>query len=308
MYTKYFGLKKKPFSLIPDPEFLFLSPKHRKALSTLQYGLMSHAGITVITGEIGSGKTTLIRSMLGKIKEQCTVGVITNTHSAFGDLLTWVLAAFNIVHDSKNKAERYQIFVKFVTEQSRKKRRVVLIVDEAQNMEIETLEELRLLSNINVTQEVLLQLVLVGQPELVDKLNEPQLIQFAQRISIEYHLAPLNFEETEQYIDHRLQIAGNQNPIFKKSACAAIYYYTAGVPRLINNVCDLALVFAFANDDKEIGWKTIVEVINERKTGGIRRFKDKHCPEPDLMQKVAEAEKLRRAILEKTGVDISKYH
>ena len=308
MYTKFFGLKKKPFSLIPDPEFLFLSAKHRKALSTLQYGLMSHAGITVVTGEIGSGKTTLIRSILNKIKEQCTVGVITNTHSAFGDLLTWVLAAFNIVHDSKNKAERYQIFVKFVTEQNQNRRRVVLIVDEAQNMEIETLEELRLLSNINVTKEILLQLVLVGQPELVDKLNEPQLVQFAQRISIEYHLAPLNFQETEEYIEHRIKVAGSQNAIFKKSANAAIFYYTAGVPRLINNICDLALVFAFANDENTIGWKTIVEVINERKTGGIRRFKGKNCPKPDLMQKVAEAEKLRRAIMEKTSVDISKCH
>ncbi|PKM10390.1 MAG: general secretion pathway protein [Gammaproteobacteria bacterium HGW-Gammaproteobacteria-3] len=306
MYTQFFGLKKKPFSLIPDPEFLFLSPKHRKALTTLEYGLMSHAGFTVITGEIGSGKTTLIRCMLNKIEKQCTVGIITNTHSSFGDLLTWVLAAFNIEHNTNNKAERYQLFVKFLHEQGQKKRRVVLIVDEAQNMEIETLEELRLLSNINVTQEILLQLILVGQPELVDKLNEPQLVQFAQRISIEYHLLPLNFEETEQYIEHRLRIAGRQTPIFKKSASAAIFYYTAGVPRLINNVCDLALVFAFANDDKDIGWKTIVEVINERKTGGIRRFTDKHCPEPDLMQKVAEAEKLRRELLDKTGVDISK--
>lgn len=306
MYTKFFGLKKKPFSLIPDPEFLFLSTKHRKALSTLQYGLMSHAGFTVITGEIGSGKTTLIRSMLGKIKDQCTVGVITNTHSAFGDLLTWVLAAFNIQHETQNKAERYQLFVNFINEQSEKKQRVVLIVDEAQNMEIDTLEELRLLSNINVNQDIMLQLILIGQPELVDKLNEPQLVQFAQRISIEYHLTPLNFEETELYIQHRLQVAGSQTEIFKNSACAAVFYYTAGIPRLINNICDLAMVFAFANDAKEIGWKTIVEVINERKTGGIKRFKGKHCPEPDLMQKVAEAEKLRRAILEKTGVDISK--
>lgn len=156
--------------------------------------------------------------------------------------------------------------------------------------------------------QCMLQLILIGQPELVDKLNEPQLIQFAQRISIEYHLTPLNFEETELYIDHRLQIAGSQTKVFNQSACAAIFYYSAGVPRLINNICDLAMVFAFANDTKEIGWKTIVEVINERKTGGINRFRGKHCPEPDLMQKVAEAEKLRRAILEKTGVDISKCH
>lgn len=306
MYTNFFGLTKKPFSLSPDPSFLYLSPIHKKALTTLKYGLVSQSSITVITGEIGSGKTTLIMTVLGKVENQCTVGLITNTHSAFGDLLTWVLAAFNIPHETKNKAERYQIFTKFLTEEHKKQRRVILIVDEAQNMDIDTLEELRLLSNVNIADQIKLQLILVGQPELVDKLNKPELVQFAQRISIEYHLKPLNFEETQNYIAHRLQVAGGNPSIFNEAAAAAVFYYTEGVPRLINNICDLAMVFAFASETKTIGWKIIVEVVNERKTGGIRRFKGTVSAEPSLMDRATEAEKLRRAILEKTKVDISK--
>lgn len=306
MYTKFFGLTKKPFSLIPDPSFLYLSAKHKKALTTLQYGLVSQAGFTVITGEIGSGKTTLIRSLLEKLQNDCKVGLITNTHSAFGDLLTWVLAAFKIESTAHNKAERYQDFVKYINEQSIEKKRVVLIVDEAQNMDIQTLEELRLLSNINVNQQIMLQLVLVGQPELVDKLNQPELVQFSQRISIEYHLQPLSYEETEQYIHYRLKVAGSQDTIFHASACAALYYYSGGVPRLINNLGDLALVFAFAADKKKINWKVIVDVVSERTTGGIKRFEGKVCLSPNIIERAAEAEKLRRALIEATGVDISK--
>lgn len=306
MYTQFFGLTKKPFSLIPDPSFLYLSPKHKKALTTLQYGLVSQAGFTVITGEIGSGKTTLIRSLLDKLQTDCKVGLITNTHSAFGDLLTWVLAAFNIDSNASNKAERYQIFVNFVTKQNELNKRVVLIVDEAQNMDIQTLEELRLLSNINVSQKITLQMVLVGQPELVDKLNQPELKQFSQRISIEYHLDPLSFKETEAYIHFRLKVAGNNDKIFHASACAALYYYSGGIPRLINNLGDLALVFAFAADKKKINWKVIVDVISERTTGGIKRFENKVCLSPNIVERAEEAEKLRHALLQETGIDITK--
>ncbi|SCN47063.1 MSHA biogenesis protein MshM [methanotrophic endosymbiont of Bathymodiolus azoricus (Menez Gwen)] len=248
----------------------------------------------------------MVRSLLEEIKAQCEVGLITNTHSAFGDLLTWVLAAFNIESPAVNKAERYRAFVDFITEKSNAGTRVVLIVDEAQNMDIQTLEELRLLSNINTHQEIMLQLVLVGQPELVDKLNQPELVQFSQRISIEYHLNPLSYEETEQYIDFRLKVAGSTEKIFQPSACAALFYYSGGVPRLINNLGDLALVFAFAADKKKINWKTIIDVVSERTTGGIKRFEGKICLSPNIIECAAEAEKLRRALLEATGVDISK--
>lgn len=173
-------------------------------------------------------------------------------------------------------------------------------------MDIQTLEELRLLSNINVSQDIMLQLVLVGQPELVEKLNRPELVQFSQRISIEYHLQPLNYKETGQYIHYRLKVAGSKDIIFHPSACAALYYYSGGIPRLINNLGDLALVFAFAADKKKINWKVIVDVVSERTTGGIKRFEGKVCLTPNIIERAAEAEKLRRALITETGVDTSK--
>lgn len=304
MYTQFFGLTKKPFSLIPDPSLLYLSTQHKKALSALQYGLISHAGFTLITGEIGSGKTTLVRRLLDNLQEPSEVGLITNTHSAFGDLLTWILAAFKITTPATNKAERFQAFVDYINEVSLTGKRVILIVDEAQNMDIQTLEELRLLSNINVNQEIMLQLILVGQPELVDKLNKPELIQFSQRISIEYHLKPLNSGETAEYIHFRLAASGCPDPIFLPSACAALFYYSNGTPRLINNLADLALVFAFAADKKQVDWRLIVDVICERTTGGIKRFEDKVCLSPDTINNIEEVKKLRFAILKATNIDI----
>ena len=269
MYTEHFALTKKPFALTPDPDFLYLSPRHKKALTILQYGLMSQAGFTVVTGEIGSGKTTLISHLLNHIEDDCTVGLITNTHSSFGDLLTWVLAAFDIKTIVEDKAQRYQLLVDFLKQQFAKQRRAVLIVDEAQNMDLQTLEELRLLSNINSGSEIMLQLVLVGQPELVDKLRSPELIQFAQRISIEFHLTPLNYEQTEKYIYHRLKVVGGSLGLFTKTACAAVYYFTGGVPRLINNICDLAMVYAFAEDEETIELQTVLDVVKEKQAGGI---------------------------------------
>ncbi|MCF6203632.1 MAG: AAA family ATPase [Methylococcaceae bacterium] len=269
MYTSFFGLVKKPFSLTPDPEFLYLSPNHKKALTVLKYGLMSQAGFTVITGAIGAGKTTLVRHILNTIDEESIAGLISNTHTAFGDLLTWVLSAFNIEHDARNKAERYQKFVEFIQMEWAKQRRVILIVDEAQNMELQTLEELRLLSNINVGQDAVLQIVLVGQPELLTKLQAPELIQFAQRVSVGFNLSPLNFQETKKYIYYRLLIAGGSTQLFTPSACSAIYYFTTGVPRIINNICDLSLLFAFAEDEKIVSLQTVIEVIKEKKIGGI---------------------------------------
>jgi type II secretory pathway predicted ATPase ExeA len=297
MYTSYFGFNKKPFALTPDPEFLYLSAKHKKALTILQYGLMSQAGFTVITGAIGAGKTTLIRHILNTMDKDCEVGLITNTHSAFGDLLTWILAAFGVKHATKDKAERYQLFVNFVQKQYQQHRRVVLIVDEAQNMELQTLEELRLLSNVNAGQDVMLQLVLVGQPELVDKLKSPELIQFAQRISIEYSLAPLDCEETERYIYHRLTIAGGNVWLFSQSACAAIYYFSNGIPRIINNICDLSLVFAFAEDEKTVTIQTVIDVIKEKKAGGIV---------PIASKGGEDMEKIRKTILENDQIDLDK--
>lgn len=295
MYNEFFGFKKKPFSLVSEPEFLYFSPIHKKAWTVLQYGLIVQAGFTVITGEIGAGKTTLIRKALTTLDDKCEVGLITNTHSAFGDLLTWVLAAFRINSKAQDKAGRYQSLMEFLTRQHQRRRRVILIVDEAQNMDLQTLEELRLLSNINISQDVMIQLVLVGQPELVTKLNSPELVQFAQRISVEYHIKALDFEQTLQYINHRLVVAGCRKEIFEKLAYAAIYYYSGGIPRLINNICDLSLVFAFAEGQHYVDLTTVQEVIKEKKTGGFAAFKTGADP---------EADNFRMQVLAKSGVDI----
>jgi len=297
MYTDYFGLTKKPFSLAPDPDYLYLSPRHIKALTILEYGLMSQAGFTVVTGEIGSGKTTLIQHLLNNLDDEFSVGLITNTHIALGDLLTWVLAAFGINVEGENKTQRHQLLVDFLRQLHASQRRAVLIIDEAQNMSLETLEELRLLSNINNGSEVTLQLVLVGQPELAEKLRRPELIQFAQRVSIALHLTPLSYEQTEKYIHHRLAIAGGQVDLFSKNVCAAIYYFSDGVPRLINNICDLALVFAFADDEKTVSLQTVIDVIKEQKSGGIV---------PMSSSKGSDSERIRKSILESDKVDLEK--
>lgn len=297
MYTEYFGFNKKPFSLAPDPEFLYFSSKHKKALTILQYGLMSQAGFTVVTGEIGTGKTTLIQYLLNTIREECSVGVITNTHSAFGDLLTWILVAFGIKERFEDKSQRYQILVDFLHQEAGNGRRAVLIVDEAQNMDLQTLEELRLLSNINSGSELMLQLVLVGQPELINKLKSPQLIQFAQRISVEFHLTSLDYTQTEKYISHRLQVAGGDTGLFTADARAAIYYFSGGVPRLVNNICDMALVFAFAEDQQLVTLQTVIDVIREKKIGGIL---------PISIQMDDESERIRQMVLSTKSVDLAE--
>ncbi|THK43070.1 general secretion pathway protein [Methylophaga sp. SB9B] len=269
MYTEHFGLTSKPFNLVPDPTFLYLSPNHKKALTMLEYGLMSHAGFTVVTGEIGAGKTTLIRALLSKIEDDCVIGLINNTHESFGELMTWVLDSLEIDSTATDNAGRYRDYINFVVEQHAQGKRVVLIVDEAQNLSVQALEELRLLSNVNIDSDIFLQLVLTGQPELIDKLNLPELKQFAQRIGVEFHLKALSYPETQNYIEYRLQIAGSSKKIFTNEACAVIYCYSEGIPRRINNLCDFALVYAFAEDKQEIDVPLLLEMIRDKKATRI---------------------------------------
>ncbi|MEM7172636.1 MAG: AAA family ATPase, partial [Pseudomonadota bacterium] len=183
MYESFYGLREKPFSLLPDPEFLYLSEKHRSALNVLQYGLTGQAGFTVVSGEVGSGKTTLVRRFLREVDSDTTIGMIHNTHRKLGDILQWILLAFDLDYRGKEKVQLYQIFTDFLIEQYALGRRSVLIIDEAQNLDADTLEELRMLSNVNASKDLVLQIILVGQPELVDTLSRPDLRQFAQRIA-----------------------------------------------------------------------------------------------------------------------------
>lgn len=269
MYESFFNLKERPFTLRPDPTFLYLSPEHALALTKLEYGLTGQTGFVVVTGDVGSGKTTLIRRFLKLVDRNTTVGVISNTHAAFGDILEWVFQALGIETDAMTSAARYLAFTSYLLEQYAAQRQVVLIVDEAQNLSIGALEELRLLSNVNADSEEIIQIILAGQPELLEKLQRPELRQFAQRVSLHHHLLPLSCTETCRYIRHRLSVAGASYEIFDVLAMSAIYYFTDGVPRLINSICDMALVYGFARGKRTIDVNIVLSVVQDREQGGL---------------------------------------
>lgn len=269
MYEAHYGFREKPFSLLPDPSFLYLSRKHRMALAMLEYGLANQAGFTVVSGGIGTGKTTLIRHLLNNLEQDITVGLISNTHRSFGELLQWILLAFNLDYRDKGKVELYQAFVDFMIQEYARNRRTVLIVDEAQNMAPETLEELRMLSNVNADKDQVLQVVLVGQEELRDTLRRPDLVQFAQRITVDYHLTPLTAEETRDLIRHRLEAAGGDPELFTEEAAAIAHRFSGGVPRLVNLLCDTALVYGYAEQLERIDADLMQEVVREKQAGGL---------------------------------------
>src|SRR5262245_40598117 len=207
MYEEFYGLREKPFSILPDPDLIYWARMHRLAYAMLQFGLTNSAGFTVITGEIGSGKTTLIRNLLKRVDAAVSTGLISNTPRGRDELMKTILMAFNQPMDG-DYLTLLKKFNEFVYEQHRKHRWTILIVDEAQNLGLDALEELRMLSNINADKNQYLQLILVGQPQLRDQLRSPQLIQFAQRVSADFHLKALAEDEVSQYIDFRLKAAG----------------------------------------------------------------------------------------------------
>ncbi|WP_374651111.1 ExeA family protein [Dongia sp.] len=287
MYEDFFGLTEKPFSLLPDPDFLFLSSKHSLALSMLEYSLAGQAGFCAITGEIGSGKTTLIRALLRRMDRDIRLGLITNTHNALSDIAAWALLAFGGNPSGKSGAEIHQELMLLLIEEYGAGRRSVLIVDEAQNLTIEALEELRLLSNINADKDLLLQIILVGQPQLLEKLRRPELCQFAQRISVSYHLTPLSCAETLHYIVHRLRIAGTTAPVFNDMAVGGIQYFAGGVPRLINSICDMAMVYAYADQKQEVDLDHVFRVVGDRMANGVAVFAGLGGPEdPTVIKEI----------------------
>ena len=282
MYLSFYGFQEKPFSLLPDPGFLYLGEKHSTALAVFQYGLLDQAGFTVITGEIGCGKTTLIRYLLDDMDEDITVGLITNTHRSFGELLQWVLLAFGLEYRSKSKVERYETLVDFLIEEYARNRRTILIIDEAQNLAPDTLEEFRMLSNLNADKDQVLQLILVGQPELRDTLRRPELVQFVQRISVNYHLEPLGIKETREYIRHRISVVGGNPSLFRPEAYEVVHQYSRGTPRLINVLCDTALVYGYSAQRKRIDAKLVHEVARDKIKGGL--FENRRVHETEVEQ------------------------
>ncbi len=269
MYEQFFGLTEKPFSIQPDPSFLYWGRTHRLAYAMLEYGVLNHAGISVITGEVGCGKTTLIHRLLDQLSESHTVALLSNVQAGRGDLLSWVLMAFGQpFNDTSHVALFSQLQTFFIGEYAKGKR-IVMIIDEAQNLSMDMLEELRLLSNINAGKDQLLQLILVGQPQLKDVLNRPELLQLTQRVGSDFHLTPLSRDEVQAYIETRLSIAGCRRRIFTERAIDQIAEQSRGVPRVINVIADTALVYAFSAEDLVVGVETIRNVIRDKKAYGV---------------------------------------
>jgi len=264
MYERYFGLSTKPFTLNPDPAFLYLSSQHAMAMTMLEYGLESQAAFSLLTGDIGSGKTTVVRRLLRQLGTQVAVGLISNTHSRFRSIHGWALSALDIAPADDSEIAQYEALVDSFKREYQKGRRTLLIFDEAQNLSVEVLEELRLLSNVNSEKDLILQILLVGQPELREKLSRPELKQFAQRISVDFQLRPLNRVETHLYILHRLKVAGRKTPLFLREAIDLVYKCTNGVPRLVNLLCDYALVYAFAERRPTVDVELISQIVRDR--------------------------------------------
>jgi len=269
MYETFYGFRERPFSLQPDPGFLYLGKRHRMALTMLQYALESQAAIAMLTGDIGAGKTTLLRHLLNQLDHGVTVGLVSNTHKAFGELLHWVLLAFGLEHQHKNKAELYQTLVDFLIERYAKGQHTILIIDEAQNLSPATLEELRVITNVNADKDQILQLMLSGQPELRNTLRRADLEQFTQRISVDFHLGPLDETETHAYICHRLRIAGGDPETFSPEARTFVHHQCDGIPRLVNTLCDTALVYGFAEQSRRIEAALVRDIVEERRREGL---------------------------------------
>lgn len=272
MYAAHFGLKQRPFTLLPDPDFLFWSPEHRRAYSVLEIGILSRAPITLVTGEIGSGKTTLLRQLLNRMDEDLTVGLISNATGSRDELMRWTLNAFGVQEPSErcDDVDRYQLFVDFLVQEYAAGRRVVLIVDEAQNLSLEALEELRMLTNVNSGKDEVFQLILVGQPELRRTILRPKLKQVAQRIAASFHLGAMQEDEVLDYVHHRLRTAGGSGEEFTPDAVALIHEKTGGIPRLINQLCDLSLMYAWTDDEEIVSADTVEAVLEDGVFFGVQ--------------------------------------
>lgn len=269
MYEEFYQLNQRPFITVPDPDFLYWAEAHTLAFTMLRYGLIARAPITVVTGEIGAGKTTLLRQLLRDIPADLEIGLISNMQPGRGELLDWILLALGADAGAESYIQKFQRLQDRVIEAYAAGRRVVLIFDEAQNLGVETLEELRMLSNINADKDELLQIVLIGQPELRELLGRPELKQFSQRISADFHLGPLGAEDVDRYIQHRLTVAGARWRIFPSRTCSLIHHATRGVPRLINILAELCLVYGYSAESRVIDEALLREFLRSAHSRGI---------------------------------------
>lgn len=264
MYESFFNLSSKPFDLSPDPRFIYLSKSHKKALTYLDYGIRERSGFILLTGEVGSGKTTLIRNLLDKRYEHVVLSKIFNTRVTSEQLLAMINDDFGLAVQGKDKVTLIRDLNGFLIEQYAAGNQPILIIDEAQNLSRDLLEEVRMLSNLEASSIKLLQIILVGQPELRTILSAPELRQLRQRININCHLQALSREEMEQYITRRLEVAGNASAVhFESEALDAIFRYCRGIPRLINIICDFLMFLAFAEETTTLTVEMVNDVIGD---------------------------------------------
>ena len=271
MYEQFFGLKDRPFKLPPDPEYFFLSSHHKMALVHLEYGLTHQAGFVVITGEIGTGKTLLVKTLLKKIGPDRKVATVFTTTVGPDELLSLILQEFEVDCSALEHSTKIECLQEFLIDCYAKRERAVLIVDEAQNLTLECLEEIRLLSNLQTEKDYLINIILIGQPELKAKLAHPNLRQLAQRISVHYHLNPLTPDETIEYVLFRLRVSGGDKAaeLFTPEALETVAEYTRGIPRLINLLCDACMVNAFADGKHKIDREDVEEVVKGEGAGAF---------------------------------------
>ncbi len=264
LFLEFYGLRERPFTLVPDPDFLFWSDRHKAAYAILEYGIVTRSPITVLTGEIGVGKTTLLQHLLKSIEATTKIGLISNAQGGPGELLRWALNSLQVGYaQGLDYVSLHQILQDHLVAEYAEGRRVALVIDEAQNLTVESLEELRLLTNINSGKHELLQLVLVGQPELRGRIMRPELQQFAQRVVAAYHLGALNAEATREYVVHRLVHAGGTGMEFTAEALQEIHKHSGGVPRLVNKLCEFCLVYGAINEETPVTHKTVLQVVND---------------------------------------------
>ena len=269
MYESFYNLRTKPFSLLPDSDFLYAGSTHRAAYSTLEYGLINEAAFMVLTAEPGMGKTSLLRKLVSEHGAKQSIGLVTNARYNIEHLLPWVLLSLGLSKRQLDPVEAYYVFSEFLTHESRQHRRIILIIDEAQSLGTDLLEELRLLSNLNDGKTLKLQIILSGQPDLHKLLQRIDMTQFAQRVAVDCHLEPLSEVETGHFIHHRLHVAGGHPSLFTKKACALVHRLTRGNPRLINQVCDLALTLGVEMQARVITGKLVAQAAFERSKGKI---------------------------------------
>ena len=269
MYEAFYHLKTKPFALLPDSSFLYSGSEHQAAYSLLEYGVLSQAPFMVLTGEPGVGKTSLLQKLIAEQGNRHKIGLVTHARYDIEHLLPWILLALGLSTKRLDPIEAYHLFSEFLAQESKRLRRVILIIDEAQNLGAERLEELRLLSNMNDGKILKLQILLSGQPDLYTLLQRVDMTQFAQRIVVDYHLKPLTEADTARYIRHRIRVAGGHPALFTNKACVLVHRLSQGNPRLINQVSDRALIYGYAEQAKVVTSKLVAQAALDRTKGGI---------------------------------------